>query len=174
MTNEGLATHDKHCDTDDVHRVFKWCKEEEMRSVAYIMIGGPHEKSKEEVLANLEGCLKLDPDYAAFAIYTPYPNTPTFERGATLGLYPADCWDKLMKDPLCGETVPVCWEEHLSKAELLDLLKICHRKFYFRPKFIARSLLKLESKQELKRLTSSAINLMKLELLKVNQHEAPV
>jgi len=174
MTNEGLATHDKHCDTDDVHRVFKWCKEEAMRSVAYIMIGGPHEKSKSDVLSNLEGCLKLDPDYAAFAIYTPYPKTPTFDKGAQMGLYPADCWEKLMNDPLCGETVPVCWEEHLSKEELLDLLKICHRKFYFRPKFIARSLFKLESKQELKRLTSSALNLLKLELLNVNQHEAPV
>ena len=57
MTNEGLAEHDKHCDTDDVHRVFKWCKEEGLRSVAYIMIGGPQENSKKEVLANLEGCL---------------------------------------------------------------------------------------------------------------------
>lgn len=174
MDNEGLATHDKHCDTDDVHRVFKWCKEEGLRSVAYIMIGGPHEKTKEAVLKNLDGCLKLDPDYAAFAIYTPYPNTETFERGAQLGLYKADCWDKLMRDPLCGETVPVCWEEHLTKDELLDLLKICHRKFYFRPRFIARSLLKLESKQELKRLSSSAINLLKLELLSPKNHEAPV
>ena len=174
MTNEGLAEHDKHCDTDDVHRVFKWCKEEGLRSVAYIMIGGPQETSKKEVLANLEGCLKLDPDYAAFAIYTPYPNTPTFERGATLGLYDADCWDRLMKDPLCGAEVPVCWEEHLSKEELLDLLKICHRKFYFRPRFIARSLFKLESGQELKRLASSALSLLKMELLSTESHEAPV
>lgn len=174
VDNEGLATHDKHCDTDDVFRVFQWCREENLRSVAYIMIGGPHEKTKEDVLRNLDGCLKLEPDYAAFAIYTPYPNTETFERGAQLGLYAADCWDKLMRDPLCGEKVPVCWEEHLSKEELLDLLKICHRKFYFRPKFIAKSLLKLQSKAELKRLTSSAINLLKLELLNTSNHEAPV
>ena len=174
MSNEGLATHDKHCDTDDVHRVFQWCREEKMRSVAYIMIGGPHESTKESILSNLEGCLKLDPDYAAFAIYTPYPGTDTFERGAKLGLYLADCWEKIMTDPLCGEQVPVCWEEHLTKDELLDLLKICHRRFYFRPRFIARALSKLESRQEFKRLTSSAVSLLKMELLKPSSHEAPV
>ena len=34
--NEGLDSFGKHCDTDDVHRVFKWCREEGVRSVAYI------------------------------------------------------------------------------------------------------------------------------------------
>ncbi len=174
MDNEGLDEHDKHCDTDDVHRVFQWCREEGLRSVAYIMIGGPHERTKDDILRNLDGVMKLNPDYAAFAIYTPYPNTPTFERGAELGLYNADCWDKLMRDPLCGEKVPVCWEEHLSNEELLDLLKICHRRFYFRPTFIVKSLFKLKSTAELKRLSSSALSLLKMELLSTDSHEAPV
>ena len=79
-----------------------------------------------------------------------------------------------MEDPLCGAQVPVCWEEHLSREELLDLLKICHRRFYFRPRFVARQLLNLESRAELRRLTSSAISLLKLELLDTDAHEAPV
>lgn len=174
MDNDGLAEHDKHCDTDDCHRVFQWCREEGIRSVAYIMIGGPHERTKEDVLRNLDRAIDLDPDYAAFAIYTPYPGTETFRRGVELGLYEADCWDRIMKDPLCGAQVPVCWEEHLSREELLDLLKICHRRFYFRPRFIARQVLHLESKEELKRLTNSAISLLKLELLDTDAHEAPV
>jgi anaerobic magnesium-protoporphyrin IX monomethyl ester cyclase len=174
MHNEGLDEHDKHCDTDDCHRVFRWCREEGVRSVAYIMIGGPHEKSREDVEQNLAEMIKLDADYAAFAIYTPYPGTESFERGAQLGLYPADCWDKLMKDPLCGEKVPVCWEEHLSRAELLDLLKLCHRKFYFRPRFIARQVKNLQSPQEFKRLFDGAMSLVRLELTKTTSHEAPV
>ncbi|MCB9760888.1 MAG: cobalamin B12-binding domain-containing protein [Alphaproteobacteria bacterium] len=174
MNNEGLDVHQKHCDTDDCHRVFRWCREEGLRSVAYIMIGAPHERTKEDVLVNLDEALKLDPDYAAFAIYTPYPGTETFDEGAKMGLFPSDCWDRLMKDPLCGVKVPVCWEEHLTKAELLDLLKICHRRFYFRPRFVARSLLKLESPQEFKRLATSAMGLLKLEMLKADEHEAPV
>lgn len=174
MDNEGLEEHDKHCDTDDIFRVFQWCREEDLRSVAYIMIGGPHERSKDDILRSLDGVMKLQPDYAAFAIYTPYPKTPTFDRGAQLGLYAADCWERLMRDPLCGVKVPVCWEEHLTRDELLELLKICHRKFYFRPKFIAKSIMKLKSTAELKRLSSAALSLVKMELLSSNSHEAPV
>lgn len=174
MHNDSLEQHDKHCDTDDCHRVFRWCREEGVRSIAYIMIGGPLEKTKADIEANLDEMLKLDADYAAFAIYTPYPGTESFEQGAKLGLYPADCWDKLMRDPLCGVKVPVCWEEHLSREELLDALKLCHRKFYFRPRFILRQVRSLQSPQELKRLTDAAISLVRLELTRPNAHEAPI
>ena len=174
MHNTGLEVHDKHCDTDDCHRVFRWCREEGVRGVAYIMIGGPHETSKAEVAANLDEMLKLDADYAAFAIYTPYPGTEAFEEGARLGLYPADCWDRLMKDPLCGVKVPVCWEQHLSREELLDALKLCHRKFYFRPRFIARQVKNLQSPQEFKRLFDAALSLVKLELTQAQSSDAPV
>ena len=68
-----------------------------------------------------------------------------------------------MKDPLCGVEVPVCWEEHLSKAGILELLKIAHRKFYLRPKFIARQIVGLQTK-ELGRLTKGALSILKLEL----------
>jgi len=174
MANDGLEEHDKHCDTDDCHRVFRWCREEKLRSVAYIMIGGPHEKSREDVVRNLDEMMKLDADYAAFAIYTPYPGTESFERGAQLGLYAADCWDKLMKDPLCGVKVPVCWEQYLSREDLLDLLKLCHRRFYLRPRFIARQLKNLQSGQELKRLMNAAVSMARLELTASNSHDAPV
>ena len=79
-----------------------------------------------------------------------------------------------MKDPLCGVEVPACWEEHLTRAELLDLLKICHRKFYFRPRFVARQLRALQSPQELKRLADGALSLVRLELTRTSSAEAPV
>ena len=118
--------------------------------------------------------LKLDAEFAVFAVFSPYPGTDSFAEGAKLGLYPADCWDRLMKDPLCGVEVPVCWEEHLSKAEILELLKIAHRKFYMRPSFIARQVVGLSSVAELKRLTMGGLSLLKLELLKSNSRTAPV
>ena len=80
----------------------------------------------------------------------------------------------MMKDPLCGVEVPVCWEEHLSRAEILGLLKIAHRKFYMRPKFVARQVLGLETGSELKRLAQGALSLVKLELLNSKSRTAPV
>ena len=172
--NEGLDAFGKHCDTDDVHRVFKWCREEGVRSVAYIMLAGPHERTLDDALCNLDEMIKLDADFAVFAVYSPYPGTDSFADGAKLGLYAADCWDRMMKDPLCGVEVPVCWEEHLSKAEILELLKISHRRFYMRPKFIARQALGLSTSSELKRLAQGALSLLKLELLDSKSRTAPV
>jgi radical SAM superfamily enzyme YgiQ (UPF0313 family) len=172
--NEGLDAWGKHCDTDDVHRVFKWCREEGVRSVAYIMIGGPHERDFNSAVKNLDEMIKLDADYAVFAVFSPYPGTDSFADGAKKGLYEADCWDRMMKDPLCGVEVPVCWEEHLSRAEILELLKVAHRKFYMRPKFVARQVLGLETSAEFKRLARGALSLAKLELLKATSRTAPV
>ncbi|MDP2308301.1 MAG: radical SAM protein, partial [Pseudomonadota bacterium] len=172
--NEGLDKWGKHCDTDDVHRVFKWCREEGVRSVAYIMLAGPHERTMEEAVKNIDEMIKLDADYAVFAVFSPYPGTESFEEGAKLGLFPADCWDRMMKDPLCGVEVPASWEEHLNKTQILELLKIAHRKFYMRPKFVLRAASQLASTAELKRLTNGAISIFKLELLNASSRTAPV
>ena len=79
-----------------------------------------------------------------------------------------------MKDPLCGVEVPAAWEEHLNQEEILQLLKIAHRKFYLRPRVVARNLLGLKSTEELRRLTRGALSIAKLEMLKHTSRTAPV
>ena len=138
------------------------------------MLAGPHERTLDDAISNVDEMIKLDADFAVFAVYSPYPGTESFADGAKLGLYEADCWDRMMKDPLCGVEVPVCWEEHLDRAEILELLKIAHRKFYARPKFIARQVLGLSTTSEFKRLAQGAMSLVKLELLKASSRTAPV
>ncbi len=172
--NEGLDKWGKHCDTDDVHRVFRWCRDEGVRSVAYIMLGGPHERTMDDAFKNIDEMIKLDADYAVFAVFSPYPGTESFEDGAKKGLYPADCWDQLMKDPLCGVDVPACWEEHLTRAQILELLKIAHRRFYMRPKVVARNVIGLASFQEFRRLARGALSIAKLEMLDASSRTAPV
>jgi hypothetical protein len=70
--------------------------------------------------------------------------------------------------------VPVCWEEHLSRDQILDLLKIAHRKFYMRPRFVARQVIGLQTGAELRRLARGALSLAKLELLDAKSRTAPV
>jgi len=172
--NEGLDMWGKHCDTEDVHRVFRWCHEEGIRSVAYMMLGGPHERTMDDAVANIDEMIKLDAFYSVFAIFSPYPGTESFEDGVKKGLFPADCWHKFMLEPLSGVEVPACWEEHLSKAELLQLLKIAHRKFYLRPQTFIRSAAKVKSRAEVKRLAQGLMSIAKLELLDASSRTAPV
>ena len=128
----------------------------------------------DQAVKNIDEMIKLDADYAVFAVFSPYPGTESFEEGAKKGLFPADCWDRMMKDPLCGVDVPSAWEEHLNKEQILELLKIAHRKFYLRPRFVARAATQLASAAELKRLTNGALSILKLELLNAKSRTAPV
>ncbi|MFM7200831.1 MAG: B12-binding domain-containing radical SAM protein [Myxococcota bacterium] len=171
--NEGLDGYKKHCNTDDVKRVFEWCREFSVRSVAYLMIAGPHERTRADVLRNVDLAIDLDPDYAVIAVFSPYPGTPAFHEGVQKGLFEADCWDKMMREPLAGHKVPVAWEEHLSRDEILELLKVCHRKFYLRPKFIQRNLAP-KTPWELKRLLGGALSLLKIEGLRPQVHGSVV
>lgn len=128
----------------------------------------------DQAIKNVDEMIKLDADYAVFAVFSPYPGTESFEEGAKLGLYAADCWDRMMKDPLCGVEVPACWEQHLSKEQILELLKIAHRKFYARPRFVARTVANLASVSEFKRLAGGALSIVKLEMLNAASRTAPV
>jgi len=118
--------------------------------------------------------MKLDADFAVFAVFSPYPGTESFEEGARKGLYPADCWDRLMKDPLSGVKVPAAWNEHLNDEEILKLLKVAHRKFYYRPKVVGRTMLGLSSRQEFERMARGALSLVKMEMLSSKSRTAPV
>jgi len=171
--NEGLEGYKKHCNTDDVSQVFKWCRESGVSSVAYLMIAGPHERTPSDVLRNVDLAIDLDPDYAVIAVYSPYPGTPSFHEGVQKGLFEKDIWDKMMRDPLGGYQVPVAWEEHLSKDEILNLLKVCHRKFYFRPTFLRRNLMP-KTPFDFIRKASGLRSLFRIERLRSDQHAAPV
>ena len=171
--NEGLEGYKKHCNTDDVAQVFRWCREFGVKSVAYLMIAGPHERTEADVLRNVDLAIDLDPDYSVIAVFSPYPGTPSFHEGVQKGLFEKDCWDRMMREPLAGHEVPVAWEEHLSKEEILRLLKVCHRKFYLRPKFIKRHLIP-ETPFEFLRLAGGALSLLKIEMLRAQEHAAPV
>lgn len=171
--NEGLEGYKKHCNTDDVRQVFDWCREYNVKSVAYLMIAGPHERTRADVLRNVDHAIELDPDYSVVAIFSPYPGTPSFTEGVKKGLFPADVWEKMMTDPLSGVEVPICWEEHLKKDEILDLLKECQRRFYFRPKFVLRNGIP-HSYGEFKRLAGGFMSLVKTEMLTTRTPGSPV
>ena len=64
--------------------------------------------------------------------------------------------------------------EHLSRADILHLLKVAHRRFYLRPRVLARTALGLASRQEFARLARGAMSLVKLELLHERSRTAPV
>lgn len=166
FTDEGLKSLGKNTTVEEIFQVFRWTREAGIKAVAYMIIGCPHEKSREEILKVRDFIRRLAPDFVMYSLYTPYPDAPIFEKGVQMGLWDKDVWRRFMRDPVEDYDLPTAWTQHLSKDELLDLFKIVYRDFYYDPRIVLRTLRSVESLVDLKRLAKGGWQLLRMELLR--------
>jgi len=167
-TNEGLESLNKKLTIDEIREVFKFTKEIGVIAIAYMMIGIPYEKNREDIMKSIRFIRELDPDYVVYALLSPYPDTPLFKKGAEMGLYDENCWFDFMDNPTADYELPTAWEEHISKDELIKIFKIAHRDFYYNPGKILRTFLNIGTFEELKRIIRGGLSLLKMEFIRGN------
>lgn len=165
-TNQGLISLNKKLTIEEAKEVFDMTRRAGIISIAYMLLGTPHEKTPEDVFESMRFIRKLDPDYVVWALLSPYPDTQLFKKGIELGLYEPDCWDKFMEEPQENYNLPTVWEEHMSKETLVKLFKKVHRDFYFNPSKIFRTVFRITTMEELKRIIRGGISLIRMEFLK--------
>lgn len=159
-SDEGLRLLKKGTTTEQVRRVFRWCRELGILSIADFMIGLPFEKSSADVRRNIDFLLEIDPDYAQFSVLSLYPNTEVFEQACRKGLIDPARWSEFVRAPFPGFQVDH-WEEFLPASELLRLQKESYRRFYLRPRYIMRSLIATCSWHEFTSKLAGAMKLLK-------------
>ena len=165
-TDEGLAALNKNITLDRIFDVFRMTREEGLVSIAYMMVGCPHEKTPEEMLGVKNFIRKLDPDYVVYSLFTPYPDTQIFREGAGLGLWEDDVWTRFYSNPQPGVRLPTMWTQFMDEPTLLRLFKEINRDFYFSPRVIWRTLRDLRSPSHLARIIRGGISVTKLQLLR--------
>lgn len=138
-TNEGLERLRKGGTIEQIRQVFKWTRHIGINTLAYFLIGCPHEKSREDVIKTINFSKEIDPDFALFNILTPYPSSELYEIGLTRGVLKKDFWREFVLKPQRDFQLQF-WQEWLSRKELINLLNLAYRKFYLRPKFLFRML----------------------------------
>jgi len=137
-TDKGLQLLRKQTSTRQIRRVFTWCKEVGLKTVADFMIGLPFEKTADDVMRNIDFLLELQPDYAQISILTLYPNTKLFEAAREKGLVDMERWRLFLADPSPDFELDH-WEEYLSIADLVKLQRKAYLRFYLRPSYIVKS-----------------------------------
>lgn len=138
-TDEGLRRLRKGLTIHQIEEVFTWTKEIGIPTVAYFLIGCPHEKSREDILHTLHFAKRLNPDFALFNILTPYPDTELYREGLEKGLFEKDFWREFALRPTKDFEIKV-WEEFFTKEELERILISIYRRYYFRPSVIFKNL----------------------------------
>lgn len=160
-TDEGLKYLKKGTNTAKIREVFGWCREAGIITIADFIIGFPFERTEDDVRRNLDFLINdLDPDYAQLAILMLLPNTPLFDEALEKGLIKPGYWEEFAANPSTTFRMSH-WEEHLSLATLTRLQAEAYRKFYFRPKYILRSILRTRSLYEFKTKAMAVLKLIK-------------
>ena len=167
-SNEGLRALNKGITIDRIHEVFRMTRDAGLLSIAYMMIGCPHETSPEEVMKVIPFMRQLNPDYVVYSLFTPYPDTDVFKQGGELGLWDKDVWIRFIRNPQPGFHLPTMWTQHMDQDTLLQLFKKVNRAFYFSPRVLMRTMTRLRGPTHLARIIRGGISVAKLQLLSVD------
>jgi radical SAM superfamily enzyme YgiQ (UPF0313 family) len=117
------------------------------------------ERTREDVLDTIQYAVDLDPDFVMFNILTPFPGTTIYDQGLASGVLDIAPWRDFMAEPNEGFKAQV-WDEHFTRTELRELLDLAYRRFYWRPRFVARNLLQIRDPQDLVRKASAGFRLL--------------
>ena len=141
-------------------QALQWCRELGITTIADFMIGLPTEETKDDIKASVNTLIGYDPDYALFSVLSLYPNTEVYDQAVEKGLIKdADRWKKWALNPTLDFKIDR-WEEFMSTSELVGLQRSAFRKFYLRPKSVARSLIQTRSITEFKKKASGLLKVI--------------
>lgn len=158
-TEEGLLRLKKDVTSQEIEQAFRLSREVGINTVAYFMIGTPVERTRQDVLDTIEYSIKLKPDFVMYNILTPFPGTTLFDEGIRDGVLNLDAWETFMRNPN-PEFKAQVWDEHFTRDELRDLLHFAYRRFYWRPRFVARNLFQIRNVSDFKRKATAGLRLL--------------
>lgn len=123
---------------EEAERAVAMAKKEGLETECYFMLGLPTE-TEDDIKKTIDFSIKLDPDYAKFAITIPLPGTKMFEEMQARGQIKTRDWDKYNFAISPKELYD---HDTLSWETIEKYYNISHRKFYFRPAYLFRMVTK--------------------------------
>jgi radical SAM superfamily enzyme YgiQ (UPF0313 family) len=162
-SDEGLKKLKKGVTIGQIKQAFKLIRDAGINTVAYFLIGCPHEKNRQDIIRTIDFSKEIDPDFALFNILMPYPETELYKEGLSRGVLKRDCWKEFVSDPQ-RYFHPPFWEEWLSQKELVSLLNLAYHRFYLRTKFILRAIYAPQDLKILARRLKTGLEILQLPL----------
>lgn len=154
---KNMLTHRKNRDFEKMKRIAQWTKEAGIETRGSFLIGLPGE-TPELAKQTIQNAIELDPDYAQFAITCPFPGTQLAKE------IKQGKWGKFISEDLeeynCEK---VTWlpSGYNNVQELEDMHRYAFRKFYLRPSYILKRILKIRSFEDIKRYIKGGTALVK-------------
>ncbi len=131
---------DKRINDDAYDRAFRACRAAGVSINAFVIIGSPDE-TRAQVERSIERVIELEPDYAVYNVGTLFPGTKEYDARVERGECERGIWNAYMRG---GEPLRVL-SRTMGRAELAALLRHGYTRFYMRPAYMLRRLLRIRS-----------------------------
>lgn len=136
-------------------------KEAKITAHVNFMVGFPWE-SREDIGETISFAIGLDPDSVQFSLVFPHPGSKLFYDAKEQGYFYDDVlgnWSlfDMTSGPILKTGVP--------REELVDIVSRAHARFFLRPGFMLKQLLKINSFSELKRMIRASKSVVKGKIL---------
>ncbi len=138
---------------DDVRLTVRIFKKFGIKIYNYFVIGLPWE-TEETVEDTIDFAIELDSDFISFYTATPLPGTKFYDYAKEHKLIDSDTSFK------SAYFYPSVNSHHLTKEQIFKLHKRAIRKFYLRPAYILKMLMKIKSFTEFKNYFIAGMNLI--------------
>ncbi len=132
---EILEAMGKQASLEQTRTAFKLCRKAGLLRIASVIFGFPGE-TKGSIEETIKFIHELDPDGILYNIATPYPGTPLYDFVTKMS------WPKVTDWSRYDCYTPVFETPELKLDDLRDIRENAYRKFYLRPRYVFRMLLK--------------------------------
>ncbi len=157
--NRILGLMEKNITTDQASGAVRLAKKKGFSVLTYFMIGNKGETVK-DIKRSIDFALDLDADYTEFSITIPYPGTEMYTEALSKGIISYDYWREFALRPTANFCIPEVYEENLHLGELISFRNEAVRRYYFRPGYIIREILKIKQWSEFRRKAKMGLRLM--------------
>ncbi len=135
----------KRISLDKVKEAFTDCRDLGIKTQAFFLFGVPGE-NQETIQETIEFANEIQSDSTQFAIAIPHPGTELYQMCAERGWLVYNSWEDFAAENSLIET------EQLTREDVAKARVQAYKRHYLRPRFVARSLLRVRSLQDVRRL----------------------
>ena len=142
---------------EQMKQVVKWTKDANIEVRGSFMVGMPGE-TPELGKQTVQNAIDLDPDYAQFGIVCPFPGTQIYKE------IKQGKWGKLLTENFEAYNM---WQPtwlpfgYKNITQLQEMERYAYSKFYLRPTWILKKIMKIRNFEDLKRYIKGGIGLIK-------------
>lgn len=153
---KGLDFLNKGYNLKQIKQAFKMTQKTSIRTFAYFILGIPPETYEDE-MHTIEFAKRLKPDYVQFSILSPFAGTKLYRDAVQAGTYQEiDVRNPMDKDLKRAVVISDNWDE----VKLRKILYEAYKRFYLRPEYLIKRLLRVRGQRELFKLFKGGLRIL--------------